>query len=154
MADVVVNDGVWKKLVAKVNGIAKAHARVGVLASASEGDTYESGIGIIELAAIHEFGSEAAGIPQRSFIRRTFEVKASEFNTICARMAKLLLTERVTLEKAVSLLGLWGASEVKKTIIDGIPPPNAPSTIARKGSSTPLIDSGRLVGAVTFEVVL
>jgi hypothetical protein len=30
--------------------------------------------------------------------------------------------------------------------------PNAPETIEQKGSSSPLIDTGRMVGAVRYEV--
>jgi hypothetical protein len=51
------------------------------------------------------------------------------------------------------MLGQWGAAAVKRTITSGqVTPPDAPGTIARKGSSTPLIDEGQLVNAITYAV--
>jgi len=58
------------------------------------------------------------------------------------------------LAKAVAKAAVTLASDVKKNIVSGgelagVPfTPNAPSTIARKGSSKPLIDSGDMMKAV------
>jgi hypothetical protein len=46
-----------------------------------------------------------------------------------------------------------GASRVKVKILDGDFEPNAPSTIAKKGSSHPLIDTGQEKNSVTWEVI-
>lgn len=52
------------------------------------------------------------------------------------------------------MLGQWGASQCKLTIKRRLTggPPNAPYTIEKKGSSTPLVDSGRLINAITYEI--
>ena len=52
-------------------------------------------------------------------------------------------------------LGEKYTSMVKKTIKDAKTwaVPNATSTIAMKGSSSPLIDTGRMVNAVSYEIV-
>jgi hypothetical protein len=143
------DDRVWQEILRKVNDAKQAHVKVGVL---SDGD--HDGIGMIELAAIHEFGSPAAGIPERSFIRRTFIEKESELAEICARLSKAVIAGSMTTAKALDLLGAWGASEVKKTVTAGphIPPPLKEATIAAKGSDRPLVDTGRLIGSVTWEV--
>ncbi|MDF7681191.1 hypothetical protein PT300_11600 [Enterobacteriaceae bacterium ESL0689] len=44
------------------------------------------------------------------------------------------------------------AGEVKRKIQSGIAPPLDPKTIARKGSSRPLIDTGNLLQSITYEV--
>ncbi|MDH7597550.1 MAG: hypothetical protein QHG98_07435 [Methanothrix sp.] len=41
---------------------------------------------------------------------------------------------------------------VVKKILSNIPPPNAPSTVRKKGSSKTLVDTGAMVGAVTHRV--
>lgn len=41
---------------------------------------------------------------------------------------------------------------IRQTIKKGVPPPNAPLTVAIKGSSKPLVDRGDLFGAVTSVV--
>jgi hypothetical protein len=129
------------------------------------------GISAVELAAIHEFGSPRAGVPQRSFIRRTFEQNREEVAKKIAELASQFVFSRTrstlrslafwkrqkprpSAARALGRLGAWGATLVKKTITTGagVPPPNAPATIERKGSRRPLVDTGRLLGAITWEV--
>lgn len=127
--------------------------KVGVLASKG-GAARRGKISMAELAAIHEFGSPAAGVPERSFIRRTFAAKEQQLATFSARLAAAIIGGQMSVNRALDLLGAWGASEVKKTITEGegVPPPNAPTTIAKKGSDRPLVDTGRLLGAIQWEV--
>lgn len=127
--------------------------KVGVLSSKG-GDADRDGISMVELAAIHEFGSPAANIPERSFIRRTFAAKEREVAAMSSKIGAAIFAGRMDARRGLEILGAWGATEVKKTITSGagIPPPNAPSTIAKKGSDRPLVDTGRLLGAITWEV--
>ena len=62
------------------------------------------------------------------------------------------------IQQAAARVGNYGASEVKKGIVSGAPgghkfASNSPMTIARKGSSKPLIDKGDLVGSITYQVI-
>jgi hypothetical protein len=147
-------------LVKRVTPLSKYEAHVGILASkggttahvgaASKGQT----ITLLELAAIHEFGSPKANIPERSFIRSTFNNPAGqeELKRVYAKLAKAVMNGKMTAEKALELLGMQAM--VKNTILsgEGVPPPNAISTIIAKGSSRPLVDTGQLVGSITYEV--
>lgn len=63
---------------------------------------------------------------------------------------------RASMKQCASRVGNYGASEVKKGIVSGAPggetfTPLSAITIARKGSSKPLIDHGDLVGSVTYQ---
>lgn len=62
------------------------------------------------------------------------------------------------LKKAGGKIGSYGSSEVKRGIVSGAPggqafQPLSPMTIARKGSSKPLIDKGDLLGSISYKVV-
>lgn len=110
-------------------------------------------ISLVELAAIHEFGSPAARIPERSFIRRTFDAKHVEIRALATKLAAKIVDGKMSVDKALTVLGQFCAAEVKKTITrDRIPPPLKPATVEAKGSDRPLVDSGRLLGAITYEV--
>jgi hypothetical protein len=109
-----------------------------------------------EIAHKHEFG---VGVPERSFLRATFEANKREYQGLLARglMDELIASIRARRAydpqsaSAMKRLALRMEGDVKQRIARGVPPPNAPSTIRRKGSSTPLIDSGMLrqsIGAV------
>ncbi len=143
-----IDDSVWQKLRRRIEGL-DAHARVGVLAGAGGG-----GFDMVALAATHEFGSPTRGIPERSFIRRTFQLKEKELATLTRKLAKAVLLGKMTEQKALDILGTWGASEIKKTIADNkVTPPTSDATNERKGSDTTLEDTGRLMNSITHVVV-
>ena len=147
------SDAVWRRVFKTAVEMRTIKVQVGVL-SGQGGETTEDGITMVELAAIHEFGSPAANIPERSFIRRTFVDRVpNELARVIAALTRGVVAEKLGVRQAVGQLGAWGAAQVKNTITQSdVPPPLAASTIARKGSSKPLVDTGHLVGAITWKV--
>jgi hypothetical protein len=132
------------------------HVKVGVLADKGGDEMHEGEDGeeitLIELAAIHEFGVEGR-IPERSFIRRTFDEQKSRLEKLIGSLAARVIKGSLTEAQALELLGQWAAAEIKKTITThDIPPPLAQETIDRKGSSKPLVDTGQLVGSISYSV--
>ncbi len=148
----------WDEIRAEVKRAEGMSVKVGILQSKGGDSEHEGGITMIELAAIHEFGSPAAGIPQRSFIRSTFQVNfVNELRELTAKLAKGIYQGNLTADKALGLLGQWGAAAVKRTIREKMttgPEEQSlkPATIAAKGSSTPLYDHGRLINTINYEV--
>ncbi len=104
------------------------------------------------LGALHEFGAPAAGIPERSVIRATFDAKQSELAALQAQLAGQIIAGKTTVERALGIMGLRFQSWCQQRITSGSLAPNAPRTIARKGSDRPLVDTGQLVQAITFAV--
>ncbi len=153
--NVKIDDRLWRELLAKAHELDKAHARVGVLGSKAEQTHGEAGdITMVELMAIHELGSPAANIPERRPIRKTFEVKSQALAEFSEKLAREIVTKGMPVPRALGLLGTWGATQVKKTITEDehLEPPLTAETVARKGSDRPLVDTGRLVGAISYEV--
>lgn len=150
----VINDEVWKKIQKRMKNLAASgpHVKIGVFSGSGE---EPNGISLVELAAIHEFGSPAANIPERSFLRSTFAEKKAELAKVSKKLAAGILTGKMGIDHALDVLGQWGVSKVKGAITEGegIPPPNAPSTIAKKGSSRPLVNHGRLLNSITYQKV-
>lgn len=151
-----LNDAKWKELRRKVIEMAAgSHVKVGVLADKGGDQTTDGGITLVELAAIHEYGSPAANIPERSFIRRTFDAeKARELAAMQGKLVGAIVEGKMSVPRALELLGQWAAAAVKKTITSGphIPPPLKPATVAAKGSDRPLVDTGQLVNSITYKV--
>ena len=153
---VTVKDGVWRALLKRTADLHSVRARVGVLASKG-GDVKHEGsdLTLVELAAIHEFGAPAAHIPERSFIRSTFYVRrVNALRALCERLTKEVISGHMPARRAVGLLGTWAATECRTTITEiDIPPPLADATVQAKGSSKPLVDTGQLLNAITWELV-
>jgi hypothetical protein len=149
------NDTVWRHVYARVMALSKLELNVGVLVSKGGARSVGDDLTLVELAAIHEFGSPAANIPERSFIRRTFyERVPNELRVVCGRIAKAITLGAMGARQGMNTLGAWAAAQVKNTITQtDIPPPLASETVNRKGSSKPLVDTGQMLNAISWEVV-
>lgn len=121
------------------------HVVVGILGS-GETDAFS----LVDIATVHEFGSEDGHIPQRSFLRATHDKKIKENQALLNRLKSKLLKEDP--DKILNILGSVIQGQIVEAINNGIGPELKPQTIKRKGSSKPLIDTGHLKASVTFEV--
>ena len=105
----------------------------------------------IDLATIHEFGAPGAGIPERSFIRSTLEDQQG-YRELARKLTDAVVAGKVDVPKALALFGEQVSSDIKRKIESGIDPPNAPATVAKKGSSKPLVDTGQLKNSISYVV--
>lgn len=149
MARVIDNDKGWKKIAQAVLRSKDVIANVGVQNSPSPRDGGSS-VSNLDLAIIHEFGTDT--VPERSFIRSSFDEHRPEYSRMLNRGGKQILDGKLDAETVVGVIGEKCLSDVKRKIDDGIPPPNRPSTIAKKGSSKPLIDTAQLKNSLTVVV--
>lgn len=102
-------------------------------------------------AVTNEFGSDDGRIPERSWMRSTFAAKNDEW----AELAALLAADAMDggsfqLSTWANRLGEHMVGDLALAMTDLRDPPNAPSTIKRKGSDNPLIDTGRTRLAITY----
>lgn len=109
-------------------------------------NAYPDGTSVIMVGAVHEFGSPARGIPQRSFLRATVEAGRSKYKQLFKKLSKKIVDRNLTKKEALGLIGLQVQGDVQGRITDGIDP----ELKYRKG--TPLIDTGHLRQSITFQV--
>ena len=91
-------------------------------------------------------------IPQRSFMRSTFDKHQRTYLKMAADQAGRVIDGKATAAQAVGLIGEKYLADIRNEINAGIPPPLKPATVRRKGSSKPLIDTGQLKGSLTVKV--
>lgn len=113
------------------------------------------GLTIADIGAINEFGTEDSGgnVPERSFLRSTYDEQGERFADDAARVAVAVIDRRLTIDQGLQVIGATQATAVKKTINDFTDPPNAPETIARKGKDDPLVDTRVMRDHVKFKKV-
>jgi hypothetical protein len=153
MSKVTVKDNGAKALLARAHKLAAGRVvRVGVLDDAPkrEGEGGTGSQSLLEVAAQHEFG--AGRIPQRSFIRGTVEAKGAEIADLQVSLAGRVLKGKLDPDQALEQLGAKVVGMVQTRIAAGIAPALHPDTIEKKGSSTPLIDTGQLRSSITYRV--
>ena len=126
--------------------LGQEHGEISVGIHGPEGGApHPAGTSVAEIAEQHEFG---LGVPQRSFIRGWFDANQREIERVLREQLELSLKRGMSLDWALERVALWAQADIQRFIVRGVPPPNHPATIAKKGSSTPLIDTGVLKAAV------
>lgn len=113
---------------------------------------------ISEIAAYNEFGTSTSGgqehIPERPFLRTTIsEQSKTVYVPLTAKLLGLVLDGTLTVNQAIGILGEKAVADVKMKIDAISDPPNADSTVDRKGSTNPLIDTGLMRQSVSWELV-
>jgi hypothetical protein len=144
------------KLLRATKELRTAAVRVGILggnASAGkrqrEGGSSDASVALV--AAAHELG---LGVPLRSWLRTPIDTMRPEIEKRLRMLAQKVAHGDLTVDGALEQLGLWLVGELQKGIAAGLPvTPLAPATIAKKGSSKPLIDTGQMRSSISHEVV-
>ncbi len=108
----------------------------------------ETGINNAQLGAIQEFGTDNGRIPPRPWLVPGVNSGNEEYLKIITDAAE----KQQPLSGALEQVGVVAASKVQIYMTELKTPPNAPSTIKKKGSSNPLIDTGELRSSVTYKV--
>lgn len=145
----------FANLMIRVRGLTSLHGRVGLLNNDPERiHPLRNDLTVGEVALINEFGSRNAGVPQRSFLRRTLSEKMTEIKERLASAAWHTIFLRETGEQSLGSVAKQTAVDVRQTILRGdIPPPLADFTVMMKGHDRTLQDTLTLVTSITGDVV-
>ncbi len=173
MSDVLDIDLGWKDILKELRGLSKKEIKAGI----QGGKTKDGTADIVTVAAVQEFGAmifqhpgevtvyrkvkkdgsthRSMGrlilIPERSFIRATFDEKYDEIGEH-AEAAVTAIINGTDVSKALTLTGQYIEGEIKRKIGSGPFTPNSPATIRKKKSSKPLIDTGHMRQSVRYEI--
>lgn len=110
---------------------------------------YEDGTDLVDIAAYNEYGS--SDTPARPFMKQSFENHEDELQKACDKVNQTL-SNGGTAEAALKQLGVYAKGLVQQEIVDGSFEPNKPSTVKKKGSDKPLIDTGTMRQSVNYVI--
>jgi hypothetical protein len=145
----------WAELEARLADLERIKVRVGVF-GAEGGAAFaddEGKITTLGLAAIQELG---LGVPRRSFIVAGVEHFAEKIAEVQRKISRKILAGEMTARTAANVLGAYAVGRIRAYVFEHPLDPgwaNAPSTIERKGSDRPLVDTGRLLASLSYQVV-
>ncbi len=127
----------------------KKLAEMEVVVGFQEGQAYEDGTSLAEVAAYNEFGS--SDTPARPFMKQSFEKRERELQAACEQV-NIALSKGDTAQHALNALGVAAKGMVQEEIGSGDFAPNAPSTVRQKKSGQPLIDTGHMRQSVNYVI--
>ena len=110
----------------------------------------EDGTDICDIAMWNELGTEHA--PSRPFLRKSIDENIAEINSFLQSKKEDFL-RGVSAEQILKEIGIFQKDLIQEKITEGSYVPNAVSTIMRKGSDHPLIDTGRMRQSVNYVIL-
>ena len=108
-----------------------------------------NGVSIAEYAAYNDLGTNMT--TSRPFMRNSAEKHGTDYNRIAEQTIKGIMSGG-SAQAALEKLGVFAKGIVQEEITDGVFESNKESTIGRKGSSKPLIDTGTMRNSVNYEI--
>lgn len=106
---------------------------------------------VVSIAIWNHFGT-SRGIPPRPFITIAMFKNRGEIRANLRKIAAAQVKAGTPISGQLPKLGAYGAGKIQDQIANNTPPPNAASTVKRKGSSRTLIDTGRMRQSVTWAI--
>ena len=168
---VIDRDRGYKAIMAEVKKLNNSYTSVGVHKGVRRSD---SSIDMAQLAHIHEFGininvtdrmrgflhyigihlKPSTGqirIPSRPFMRSWADGNRVKLGNFAKGLYLKVLSNAITAERALGLLGEFGVSGLQKNFTAGEFQPLHPATIANRenGGTRPLVDTGQLRNSIT-----
>lgn len=104
-------------------------------------------ISVAEVAAANEFGGDHR--PPRPFMKYTVNSRKRKWRNILRDILPQYMDD---VKKALEKLGDVCAEDLQDVIRIWTSPPNAPSTVKKKGFNDPLVDSGQMMNSVHWRV--
>jgi len=174
VAKVIDKDHGWKALAKQFRAAQKLVVRVGYLQSGSGGASHGAKRGTAgvltnaQLAGIHEYGVPG-WLPERSFLRTTFDAKHTELIEMTTDYAAAIIGGQLDVKTALGRLGAFLTGAIRSFVVGGGVTPPTRSVSARQVKralramrrakagigpiiKTTLVDTGRMIGALTWAI--
>lgn len=150
---VIVNLDRLDEMMKTVSDIASTAVLVGIPAEKNQrrgGDAINNAA----LGYIAEHGSPARNIPARPWLGPPVNRMRDEAVAMLQKAATLRFDGKAAeADQVLHALGLTAQNKVKDNIVSGGDPafaPNAPATVAAKGSDRPLVDTAQMLNSVSY----
>lgn len=142
--DRITADG--ERFLRELEELATKEVRVGY----QHGDaSNDDGVDLCDIAMFNELGTEH--IPSRPFLRKSADENESQIAAFMSAQVRGL-QNGVPAEDVLKRTGTFMKGLVQEKIGSGDFVANSERTIAKKGSATPLIDTGKLRQGVNFQI--
>ena len=145
----------WEELIHRLEDLEAVKVEVGIFSNGEGAQLVDGeGMTMIGLAAVHELGLGTS--PRRSFIQAGVRHHADEIAKVQTRLVRKVFAGEMGAAAAGELLGQYVVGRVRAYVLEHPLDEgwaNKPETIRRKESDRPLVDTGRLMSAITGRVV-
>ena len=108
-----------------------------------EGDQIvDTDVVLLDVAAFNELGTDTT--PSRPFLRQSLDNHHPEIEAFLKDQIAQLTNGSTTADRIMQQTSVFLRGLIQDEIVEGDFTPNAPSTVKKKGSATPLVDTGHM----------
>jgi len=138
----------WKQIKLDFKELKNMGVKVGIM-----GTEEIDGVAVVDYATYNELGTRF--IPARPFMGTTADRYRDGIYQYTATLVGKMIDGVYDARQVLTYIGEWYQAKVQLTIRDAKQwsVPLLPATIKAKGSSSPLIDTGRMIQSVRYEIV-
>lgn len=136
-----------KKFYKELEQLKKLQVRIGFQRGKKK---YDDETDMCDVALFNELGTSKS--PSRPFLRQSVDDNGDKINALCKSIMKNVANGSCTAEEAYKKAGVYIKGLVQEQIKNGEFEANKPSTIKKKGSDKPLIDTGQMRQSVNFVI--
>jgi len=154
ISDTLTPEG--KRFMKELQELAKLEAQIGFHreddikgAKREDGTIVDTKTNICDIAAWNEFGT--THIPSRPFLKQSVDNNIDEINQMLAEKKQEIMSGG-SAKQVLQDIGLFQKDLIQMEITEGSFEPNAESTVKKKGSDKPLIDTGRMLQSVNYKI--
>lgn len=141
----------WVDFLNKLKVAKNSYVQIGFQGDAKE-KLHDGGFSdstVVEVAIANEFGTSK--IPARSFMVSYFDANIGKI-TKASKLGLNKFLSGMPAKRALGLMGEYVKKGIQEQIDKVMLPALSPVTIAKKGSSKPLIDTGNMKQSVSYKV--
>lgn len=125
--------------------LGQLEVRIGI----QQGEASEDGVDLVDIAMFNELGT--VHIPSRPFLRDSVDANADQINSFLQSMKKEILRGG-SAEDVLKKIGVFQKGLIQEQIVKGDFEENSEATKRRKGSDTPLVDTGRMRQSINYVI--
>ena len=144
-------EGIIAAAIRRIGSLRGAEISTGLTGAPGAANHGKAGETVASVAYQNEYG---IGVPERPFMHITNARERRNWVKLAGQIVAGQARGAEAQERGVRRLGLVMIRDFKRTIRDGVSPPNSPATIAMKGSSKPLIDTGQMINSIRADIAL
>jgi hypothetical protein len=142
----------YAELIKRTIGMKPVVIATGLLAKDGAASAEGSPLTLLEIAVINHFGSSDGHVPSRPWITGWFDENEPKLREMLTSMMRQAVKGELTRQQVLDRMGQYCVGSIQQHIANHVLPENAPSTVARKKSSTPLVNKGQLRSAMSYEI--
>ena len=109
---------------------------------------YDGNTSVAQVARYNEFG---AGVPARPFMRPAVHQRKTDLTNLLHRQYRQAIRDNQDTLEVLERFGEYVKGIIQEQIVNTNEPPNAPSTIKKKGFNAPLRDTLVMLHSVRFQ---